>query len=324
MSPKGPTFNFLIFYNWMNVEKAQRVPLLHFSALWDCSNFFRFFFKNFLYLQRSPSIFLLFRNKLDFQEAQRDPFYNFYTCDSKCYGKVRVLFFPRDNSLVSDRKSHNSDFFGLAVRCLLFNPEGPGSNPCLCANFFNEIFEAEDSLFSTIWDSPSPLLGFLRLIFENFLMSPKGPPFIFWYFATERTLKNSKGSLLSDFFRHYETVKNSHFFRKFFEVSNSPPSIFLNYRKRMDVKKSQRNPFSQFSALWDFSEVIIFVLKLGFLRPSTLYPIFFQRPNVFHMRLFQFFFHRSPPSIFTKNETFCDSKGLAKVFGTMRLQKNCR
>ena len=42
------------------------------------------------------------------------------------------------------------------------------------------------------------------------------------------------------------------------------------------------------------------------------------------MRLFQFFFHRSPPSIFTKNETFCDSKGLVKVFGTMRLQKNCR
>ena len=66
---------------------------------------------------------------------------------SKCYGKVRVLFFPRDNSLVSDRKSHNSDFFGLAVRCLLFNPEGPGSNPCLYANFFYKIFEAEDSHF---------------------------------------------------------------------------------------------------------------------------------------------------------------------------------
>ena len=26
---------------------------------------------------------------------------------SKCYGKVRVLFFPRDNFLVSDRKSHS-------------------------------------------------------------------------------------------------------------------------------------------------------------------------------------------------------------------------
>ena len=63
-----------------------------------------------------------------------------------------------------------------------------------------------------------------------------------------------------------------------------------------------------------------FVLKLGFLRPSTLYPIFFQRP-VFFICDFNFF-HRSPSSIFTKNETFCDSKGLVKVFGTMRLQKN--
>ena len=70
---------------------------------------------------------------------------------SKCYGKVRVLFFPRDNSLVSDRKSHNSDYFGLVVRCLLFNPEGPGSNPCLCANFFLQNFQSRRfSLFSTI------------------------------------------------------------------------------------------------------------------------------------------------------------------------------
>ena len=54
---------------------------------------------------------------------------------SKCYGNVRI-FFPGDNSLISDRKSHNSDFFGLVVRCLLFNPEGLGSNPCLCTIFF--------------------------------------------------------------------------------------------------------------------------------------------------------------------------------------------
>ena len=62
---------------------------------------------------------------------------------SKCYGNVRI-FFPGDNSLISDRKSHNSDFFGLVVRCLLFNPEAPGSNPCVCANFFQprgSVFE---------------------------------------------------------------------------------------------------------------------------------------------------------------------------------------
>ena len=35
-----------------------------------------------------------------------------------------------------------------------------------------------------------------------------------------------------------------------------------------------------------------------------------------------FFIEVPPPSIFTKNETFCDCKGLVKGFGTMRLQKN--
>ena len=98
---------------------------------------------------------------------------------SKCYGKVRV-FFPRDNSLVSDRKSHNSDFFGLAVRCLLFNPEGPGSNPCLCANFFYKIFEAEDSHFFRQYETPPPPFRLFETYFRKFLTSPKGPPFIFF------------------------------------------------------------------------------------------------------------------------------------------------
>ena len=233
-----------------------------------------------------------------------------------------MLFFPRDNSLVSDRKSHKSDFFGLAVRCLLFNPEGPGSNPCLCANFFLQNFRSRRfSLFSTIWDSPSPLFGFLRLIFENFLMSPKGPPFIFLIFCNRTNVRKFKRVSSFRFFGTMRLLKIRIFFENFSKSSNGPPQFFLKYRKRMDVKKSQRTPLSQFSALWDFSKVIIFVLKLGFLRPSTLYPIFFSKTGVFHMRLFQFFFHRSSPSIFTKNG---DSKGLVKVFGTMRLQKNCR
>ena len=63
--------------------------------------------------------------------------YNFYTCDKQVLWESANFFFPGDNSLISDRKSHNSDFFGLVVRCLLFNPEGPGSNPCVCAIFFS-------------------------------------------------------------------------------------------------------------------------------------------------------------------------------------------
>ena len=35
MSPKGPPFIFLTICNRMNVQKSQRVPLLHFSALCD-------------------------------------------------------------------------------------------------------------------------------------------------------------------------------------------------------------------------------------------------------------------------------------------------
>ena len=131
---------------------------------------------------------------------------------------------------------------------------------------------------------PLPLFGFLRLIFENFLMSPKGPPFIFLLFCNRTNVKKFKR--VSQIFRHYETVKNSHFFENFSKSPNGPPSIFLNYRKRMDA-------------------------------------VFF-KDRCFSYATFSIFFHRSPPSIFTKNETFCDSKGLVKVFGTMRLQKNCR
>ena len=60
---------------------------------------------------------------------------------SKCYGKVRVLFFPRDNSLISRGNSHVSRVRGLVVRCLLFNPEVSCSNPWVCANFL-QVFRS--------------------------------------------------------------------------------------------------------------------------------------------------------------------------------------
>ena len=40
---------------------------------------------------------------------------------SKCYGKVRVLFFPRDNSLISRGNSHLSRVSG---KMLAFQPRG--------------------------------------------------------------------------------------------------------------------------------------------------------------------------------------------------------
>ena len=142
-----------------------------------------------------------------------------------------MLFF-RATTLVSDRKSHNSDFFGLAVRCLLFNPEGPGSNPCLCANFFYKIFEAEDSHFFRQYETPLPLFGFLRLIFENFLMSPKGPPFIFLIFCNRTNVKKFKRVSSFRFFGTMRLLKIRIFFRKFFKASKWPPFNFFEISQK--------------------------------------------------------------------------------------------
>ena len=123
---------------------------------------------------------------------------------SKCYGKVRVLFFPRDNSLISRGNSHVSRVRGLVVRCLLFNPEVSCSNKFF--KFFYKYSEAEGS----------------------------------------------------DFFRHYETFRLCEtffrlcetFFSKFFKFPQRVLlSMFLIFCKRTNVKKSQRVPFSEFSAL---------------------------------------------------------------------------
>ena len=65
---------------------------------------------------------------------------------TKCYGKVRVLFF-RATTLVSARKSHSSGVLGLVVRSLLFNPEGSCSKPCVCANFLQVFRSRKFSLF---------------------------------------------------------------------------------------------------------------------------------------------------------------------------------
>ena len=62
-------------------------------------------------------------------------------------------FFFRATTLVSDRKSHDSDFFGLAVRCLLFNPEGPSAYALI---FFYNILEAEDFHFFRQYETPPP------------------------------------------------------------------------------------------------------------------------------------------------------------------------
>ena len=90
---------------------------------------------------------------------------------SKCYGKVRVLFFPRDNSLISRGNSHVSRVRGLVVRCLLFNPEVSCSNPWVCANFFTSIPKQKVlTFFGTmrLFGFVRLFFGFVRLFFEIF------------------------------------------------------------------------------------------------------------------------------------------------------------
>ena len=90
---------------------------------------------------------------------------------SKCYGKVRVLFFPRDNSLISRGNSHVSRVRGLVVRCLLFNPEVSCSNPWVCANFFTSIPKQKVlTFFGTmrLFCFVRLFFGFVRLFFEIF------------------------------------------------------------------------------------------------------------------------------------------------------------
>ena len=109
------------------------------------------------------------------------------------------------------------------------------------------------------------------------------------------------------------------FYSENFSVSKgSPFNFFLKFCDRMDVKKSQRPPFTVFGIVRFFKRND-FVLKLGFPRPSKLYPIFvFLRP-FFLCDFSQNLFSSKPPSIFTRNETFCEHKGLLGVLGTIRL-----
>ena len=78
LSPNGPPSSFLIFCSKLKFQKAQRVPLSSFRHCGTVSKFSFFVFSkvfskkcpNFLL---SPSIFLIFCNRLDFQKAERVP-----------------------------------------------------------------------------------------------------------------------------------------------------------------------------------------------------------------------------------------------------------
>ena len=133
---------------------------------------------------------------------------------SKCYGKVRVLFF-RATTLVSARKSHNSGVRGLVVRCLLFNRGGPCSNPCVCAIFLTSNPKQKLLTFSAL--RPPTLFGFVRF-FRNFFNVPqRALPSIFLIFCNRTNVEKSQRV---SSFRFFGTMrlKNSHVFCFFFEI----------------------------------------------------------------------------------------------------------
>ena len=104
-------------------------------------------------------------------------------------------------------------------------------------------------------------------------------------------------------------------FSKIFRKTPNGLFSFLNFCNRMDVKKSQRAPLSQLSALCcEFSKEIVFVLKVGFLNASTLYPIcfFFQRPVFFLCDFFLICFHRSRPQFLPETKRFASIKGCSR------------
>ena len=86
----------------------------------------------------------------------------------------------------------------------------------------------------------------------------------------------------------------------------------------MDVQKSQRPPFTVFGIV-RFFKSNNFCPKIRFSQAQHPISDFFSRLVFFCYFFFKKCFHRSPSLIFTRSETFCERKGLFKVFGTMRL-----
>ena len=187
---------------------------------------------------------------------------------SKCYGKVRVLFFPRDNSLISRGNSHVSRVRGLVVRCLLFNPEVSCSNPWVCANFFYKYSEAESS--HIFWHYETFRL--CETFFRNFLNVTKESSFQFFLIFCNRTnVKKSQKVPFFQNFRHYETVQNPHFlFFKSFQCLHRG-LIFCN---RTNAKKIPKGPFLQIFRHYETA-----------IKISIFFEIFLKTP-------------KSPPSIF--------------------------
>ena len=232
---------------------------------------------------------------------------------SKCYGKVRVLFF-RATTLVSARKSHSSGVRGLVVRCLLFNPEGSCSNPEY-ALIFLQVFRSRTFSLFRHYETP-PFFGFVRLFFRNFLNVLKGSSLQFVLIFCNRT--NVKKSQRVPSFRFFGTMRLLKililfvFFSKIFQRLLRFPFNFLKFCNRMVVKKFQRAPFTVFGIARNF-KMNNFCLKISFSEAQHAISefCFFLETGVFFSNFLKFVFIEAPQFLF-KMKRFASIKDCSR------------
>ena len=186
--------------------------------------------------------------------------------------------------LVSARNSHSSGVRGLVVRCLLFNPEGSCSNGCVCTNFFLQAFQSRRiPLFSALWDFPP-----FRLCenFRKFLNVLKGSSLQFFLIFCNRTsIKKSPRVRFLDSMRLFKILIFC-----ILEISvkstKGPLQFFDILQQTSCYKISKSPPFTVFGIV-KFFKMNNFRLKLGSLKPSTVYPIcFFKDRRFFYATFF--------------------------------------
>ena len=150
-----------------------------------------------------------------------------------------MLFFPRDNSLISRGNSHVSRVRGLVVRCLLFNPEVSCSNPWVRANFFYKYSEAEGSDFFRHYETFRLCETFFRLcetFFSKFFKCPQRVLLSIFLIFCKRT--NVKKSQRVPFFRIFGTMR---LFKILFFFKNFLDSLIFFKNFLMSPK---RHPFN--------------------------------------------------------------------------------
>ena len=229
---------------------------------------------------------------------------------SKCYGKVRVLFFPHDNSLISRGNSHVSRVRGLVVRCLLFNPEVSCSNPWVCANFFTRIPKQKVlNFFGTM-----RLFRFVRLFFSKFLKCPQRVLLsIFLIFCKRTNVKKSQRvpffriSALWDcskfyfFFQKY--FRLPYFFQKYFNVPKASSFQFFDILQQNECYKILKGPFITFFGTMRLSGNFKKIRKI-FSHFLVLKDRFFKDRSFFYATFLKFVFTEAPVQFLQERKRF--------------------